>query len=80
VSGSDAAASGQIQSSRSGVADDCFVPRDVAELRIGPSRSSRPAGGFADDRNATAAATAAGDCFSRMRRRSLLNDCFALKE
>jgi len=37
----------------SGVADNCFGRRDVAELRIEPSRKQSSGGGFADDRNAT---------------------------
>jgi hypothetical protein len=37
----------------SGVADDCFGRRDVAQLRIEPSRKQSSGGGLADDRNAT---------------------------
>ena len=53
IQDSRAAPFGQIRSFRSRVADDCFRRRDVAELRIEPSRKQSSGGGFADDRNAT---------------------------
>jgi hypothetical protein len=50
-----------------GVADDRFGRCDVAELRIELTAKQSSSADCANERNATAAVTAPGDCSSRMR-------------